>query len=270
MEITLGCIQINSTSNVDINIDKISNYLNECLLKGCNIVLLPENVACMPFLNANAAYNEDNHPFLEFIKKFCYKNKIYIIIGSLSIKSEIEGKVYNRSYVVSDDGTIISTYNKIHLFNAIVNNVVYNEGNLFLQGNKATIASLPFCNIGLTICYDLRFPNLYRLLALNGAHLIVVPSAFTKTTGEAHWEVLLRTRAIETGCFIIAANQCGKSDDGKETYGHSMIIDPWGKIIAKADNQEGIIVCAIDTDEIIRVRDSIGSLNCNPSYEIGK
>lgn len=270
MEINVGCVQVNSTSNIFLNIEKVQSYLLECVSKGCKFILLPENVSYMPIVNIDNAYVENDHPFLKFIKEFCLQYKVYIVIGSLSIKSEQHKKIYNRCYVISENGSIISTYDKIHLFKAIVNNVIYNEENFFIQGNKASIATLPFFNVGLTICYDLRFPNLFRLLALNGANIIVVPAAFTKATGESHWESLLRARAIETGCFIMASNQCGKSDDGKETYGHSMIINPWGKILTCANDQEGIIVCTINTEEVIKTRDSIGSLNCNPFYELRK
>lgn len=268
MEFNIGCIQLNSSHDIQENIQKLGPLLEKAHDQKCDILLLPENVSKMPLLDASYAYVEEESIFLSYIQQCALKYKMCIIIGSLPIKSAHPNKCFNRSYVVSLEGKIIAKYDKIHLFKAQINQTYYDESEFFIEGDKAIVCATPFANIGLSLCYDLRFPHLYRALALAGADLLVVPSAFTKITGALHWETLLRARAIETGCYIVAANQCGKSIDGRETYGHSMIIAPDGAIIDQLGEDEGMLVTRINKDNTKTMREKIGSLFCNPDFKV--
>lgn len=268
MEFNIGCLQFNSAEDIASNIKKIDPMIEDAKNKGCDVLLLPENVSQMPLLNAEKAYTEDKNPFLSFIQQRAQHHRMFMIVGSLPIQSVDTKKCFNRSYVVSNEGKVIARYDKIHLFKAQINNQSYDESEFFLAGNKAFVCDTPFVPLGLSICYDLRFPHLYRALALAGAAVIVVPSAFTKITGALHWEVLLRARAIETGCYVVAANQCGRSSDGRETYGHSMIISPDGSILNRLGDQEGVMISKINTDDTHEMRQKIGSLFSNPLFNV--
>jgi len=171
----------------------------------------------------------------------------------------------NRSLLIAPDGSVAAHYDKIHMFDADVGDgQSYRESHSFTAGTAPVIAPVDRLKVGLSICYDVRFPHLYRQLATDGAQLIMVPAAFTATSGAAHWHVLLRARAIETGCFIVAPAQSGVHADGRHTYGHSLIIGPWGDIIADAGTGDAVISATIDPDAIIRARRSIPSLATNP------
>jgi predicted amidohydrolase len=186
--------------------------------------------------------------------------RIWLLIGSLAIKVS-DDKTANRSYLVASDGRIAARYDKIHLFDVdLPNGESYRESRTVIAGEQAVTADLPWGRVGLSVCYDLRFPQLYRVLAKGGAEILSVPSAFTETTGRAHWQLLLRARAIENGCFVIAPAQGGKHANGRSTYGHSMIVGPWGEILAEAGTEPGIIMADIDLDEVAAVRARVPSL----------
>ena len=186
---------------------------------------------------------------------------VHVHIGSTAIARE-DGKLANRGFLVGPDGGIVCRYDKIHMFDVDLDNgESWRESAAYEPGCTALTASLPFAELGFTICYDVRFPALFRMLAVNGAEVISVPAAFTRQTGEAHWEILLRARAIENGVFIIAAAQAGLHEDGRETYGHSMIVDPWGKVLASAGGTgEAVVVAEIDTGAVAAARKRIPNL----------
>ncbi len=186
---------------------------------------------------------------------------VHVHIGSTAIARE-DGKLANRGFLIGPDGGIICRYDKIHMFDVDLDNgESWRESAAYEPGCAALTASLPFADLGFTICYDVRFPALFRIQAVNGAEVISVPAAFTRQTGEAHWEVLLRARAIENGVFIIAAAQAGLHEDGRETYGHSMIVDPWGKVLASAGGTgEAVVVAEIDTGAVATARKRIPNL----------
>ena len=186
---------------------------------------------------------------------------VHLHIGSTAIARE-DGKLANRGFLIGPDGGIICRYDKIHMFDVDLDNgESWRESAAYEPGCAALTASLPFADLGFTICYDVRFPALFRIQAVNGAEVISVPAAFTRQTGEAHWEVLLRARAIENGVFIIAAAQAGLHEDGRETYGHSMIVDPWGKVLASAGGTgEAVVVAEIDTGAVATARKRIPNL----------
>ena len=185
---------------------------------------------------------------------------IHLHIGSMAIKLG-DDMVANRAFLISPDGHVAARYDKIHMYDVdLGNGESYRESRLYKPGSEARVADLPFGRLGLTICYDVRFPYLYRALAQSGASVIAIPAAFTKTTGEAHWHVLVRARAIETGSFVVAAAQGGHHEDGRDTYGHSMIVDPWGKILAEAGTEPGYILADIDTTASDEARSRVPNL----------
>ncbi len=194
---------------------------------------------------------------------------IYVHIGSTAIKRP-DGKLANRALLYGPDGDLIATYDKIHMFDVDLDNgESWRESAAYEPGKAAVVADLPFAKLGFAICYDLRFPQLFRSEALSGAQVLTVPAAFTRQTGEAHWHALLRARAIENGAFVIAAAQGGVHQDGRETYGHSMIIDPWGRILAEADHDEpGVILADIDISQVAAARAKIPNLKNARDYSI--
>ena len=213
----------------------------------------------------NSTSEEKNHLGINEIKKFSKELKVWIIIGSVNIKEK--GKVYNRSILIDDNGKVKGKYNKIHLFSVkLPNKEIYDEKKYFSRGKNIGLYNLPWGKIGMTICYDLRFPNLYRKLAIKGAKFFSIPSAFTKYTGKLHWHALLKARAIENGCYIFAPAQTGKHPKGRHTYGHSLVIDPWGKIIKECKKKDSVIISEIDIDKVNNFRASIPSIKLENSF----
>ena len=193
---------------------------------------------------------------------------IYVHIGSLAVKVSPE-RAGNRSFLIDRDGEIVARYTKIHMFDVdLANGESYRESRTFRPGEIAVAADLPWGRLGLTICYDLRFPALYRALAEAGASFLAIPSAFTRQTGEAHWHVLIRARAIENGCFILAAAQGGPHENKRETFGHSLIVDPWGRILAEGGTEPGIVMATVDPAEVARARARIPSLQHGRRFEL--
>jgi len=194
---------------------------------------------------------------------------IHVHVGSTAI-ARPDGKVANRSFLFSPDGSLVATYDKIHMFDVDLDKgESWRESATYEPGKQTVIAELPFAKLGLAVCYDLRFPQLFRAQALAGAEVLTVPAAFTRQTGEAHWHVLLRARAIENGAFVIAAAQGGKHEDGRETFGHSMIVDPWGRIVAEADHDEPAVVLAeIDPAASADARRKIPNLKNARDFEV--
>jgi predicted amidohydrolase len=203
---------------------------------------------------------EASDPSLMRFRALAKELGIHLHIGSMAIKLGEDG-VANRGFLIAPDGGIVARYDKIHMFDVdLAGGESYRESRLYRAGSSAVAADLPWTRLGMTVCYDVRFPQLYRALAKAGAEVLAIPAAFTKTTGEAHWHVLVRARAIETGAWVIAAAQGGHHEDGRDTYGHSMIVDPWGKIVAEAGTEPGIIVAEIDPGASGTVRGRIPAL----------
>jgi predicted amidohydrolase len=189
-------------------------------------------------------------------------------VGSLAIQASPD-RAANRSFLIDPHGEIKARYDKIHMFDVdLANGESYRESNNFRPGEIAVLTDLPWGRLGMTICYDLRFPALYRALAEAGASFLAVPAAFTKQTGEAHWHVLLRARAIENGCFVLAAAQGGTHENGRATYGHSIVIDPWGKVLAEGDTEPGVVMAEIDPAAVVAARAKIPSLQHGRRFEI--
>lgn len=238
---------------------------------GADYVLTPE-VSNMMQLNRKALFehlsSEQDDASLQAYRALAAELKIFLHIGSLALFHSPE-KAVNRSLLIAPDGNVIASYDKIHMFDIdLPGGESYRESANFQPGETAVISDLPWGRIGLTICYDVRFPALYRALAESGASFLTVPSAFTRKTGEAHWHVLLRARAIETGCFVFAAAQGGLHENKRETYGHSLIIDPWGKVLAEGGVDPGVVMARIDPANVEAARKSVPSLQHGRRFSV--
>ena len=259
----VACLQINSGPDIHENIKTIDPILMAAHAEGARFICTPENtchIVAKSTDKLNSAPYEQDHPVLRYFQDKARELNIKISIGSLSVKIAPD-RLVNRSYLISSKGEIMAKYDKMHLFDVtLANGEFYRESDVFKRGDEPVLVQTSFGKIGLSICYDVRFPNLFRRYAVLGASILLVPAAFTVPTGEAHWHTLLRARAIENGCFVIAAAQTGTHDGNRKTYGHSLIVDPWGTVLADAGSDVGYIMADIDLNRVDEVRAQIPSL----------
>lgn len=265
----VAVVQMNTKQDKEKNMQDIKNFIEEAVNKNAELISFPEYCTYMGPDVEKAEYAENiiEGDTYKTLSKLAKEYAIYIHIGSI-VEAHDEEKSYNTSFMIDPSGDIIGKYQKIHLFDIEIEGVSkYMESSNILNGTEPQMVDLPFGKAGLSICYDLRFPELYRGYALDGAKVLFIPAAFTRYTGMLHWEVLLRARAIENECFVIAAGQFGENLPGKECFGSSMVIDPWGMVIARASEGIGIIYADIDIDLVDKARESIPSLkNRKPEY----
>jgi predicted amidohydrolase len=264
-----ACVQLNAGREIAPNVETASALIREARAAGAEFIALPENATLIEPDNEAAlqkAWPEAEHPGLPVFQDLARETGAWLLIGSLTIRLD-DGKLANRSLLLDSSGGIVSRYDKLHLFDVnLKGGETYRESDTIRHGGEAVAAPTPWGLLGMTICYDVRFAYLYRALAQAGAVVLSVPAAFTRTTGRAHWHVLLRARAIETGCYVIAPAQCGTHAEGRKTYGHSLIIDPWGEIIAEAAEEEGIIVAEIDPERVAQARRRIPQLEHDRAF----
>ena len=264
MSVTIACLQLSCNDNMARNLEVTEQLLRKAKSSGAELVLTPENSPIMvdsSIKNSQLHYREEDHPALQRYCQFAKELGLWLAIGSIMIEAQGTDKLTNRSYVIDDKGNIRSYYDKLHLFEAqLPGGENYREADRFIAGEKEVLAETPWGKLGLTICYDIRFPNLYRRLAKQGASFITIPSAFTQTTGEAHWHVLLRARAIETGCYIFAPAQTGTHPGGRKTFGHALIVSPWGEVLADAGTEVGMVIAEIHPEKVEETRARIPSL----------
>jgi deaminated glutathione amidase len=256
-----AAIQMTSGDDIAANIAALEPLIAQAVSQGAQFVATPENTFYMR-REGTAPMNDvpmDTHAGVAYAKAAAKMHKIWLLIGSIRAQEAGMDKPFNRSILFSPDGKIAATYDKIHLFDVTLEGGHhYRESSQAEAGEDAVLADVGGIKLGMSICYDVRFPNLYRSLALKGAEILSVPSAFTRPTGEAHWHTLLKARAIENACYVIAPAQCGVHPGGRETYGHSLIIDPWGKIIAEAiSDVPQVIMAEIDAARVAAVRAQI-------------
>ena len=258
-----ACIQNTATRDIAANIAWVCERIDEAAAAGAEFITLPESVGLMEPVNSQIPENcfrEEDDAGLAAFRARARLLKVSILIGSQLIKT-IDGRIVNRCFLLDDQGEIRARYDKLHLFDIeLENGEWYKESDVIAAGNRAVVANTAWGKLGLSICYDLRFAALYRALAQHGAQFITIPAAFTQTTGKAHWHTLVRARAIETGCYIIAPNQCGLHVDKRASFGHSLIIDPWGEVLADAGTEPGIIYADIDLARVDQVRNRIPAL----------
>lgn len=261
---TAACVQINATPEIAENLETVRRLATEAKGAGADMIFLPENVAMMDWGRDNLlskAAPEDSHPALAALREMARDLGVWLHGGTLHVLLEGGRKIANRTLVFSPTGEVVARYDKIHMFDVdLGNGERYRESATFEPGRDAVTVDLPWGRLGLSVCYDIRFPYLYRALAKAGAEMLTIPAAFTKVTGEAHWHVLQRARAIETGCWVISPAQTGTHANDRKTFGHSVIIDPWGTVVADAGEGEGIITAEIDLDRVAEVRGKVPSL----------
>ena len=263
-KIRAACVQMRSGVEVAPNIAAAAALIREAAGKGATFIATPEMTNLLdirPGMARPKIVEQDDIPLHAF-QALAAELRVTLLIGSLAVTLESDERFANRSFLIGPDGGVIARYDKIHMFDVEVGDgQSYRESRAYRPGEAAMLATAPFGKVGMTICYDLRFPHLYRRLAQAGAEILTIPAAFTRVTGEAHWHVLVRARAIETGSFVIAPAQGGKHEDGRETFGHSLIVAPWGDVLAEAGGAEpGIILADLDLDEVAKARGRIPSL----------
>ncbi|MEO1552510.1 MAG: carbon-nitrogen hydrolase family protein [Pseudomonadota bacterium] len=268
-----ACIQMRSTPDVVPNIDMASALIRTAAAQGATFIATPEMTNLLDIRPGQARARiatEENDTCLNALTDLARELGITLLIGSLAIALPDDQRFANRSYLIGPDGAILARYDKIHMFDVeIGDGQAYRESNAYRAGRHAIIADSPIGRVGMTICYDLRFPHLYRALGQAGADLIAIPAAFTRVTGEAHWHVLVRARAIETGCFVLAPAQGGAHEDGRETFGHSLMISPWGDILAEANHDEpGYIIADLDLTQVADARARIPALHTDQNVSL--
>jgi predicted amidohydrolase len=267
----VGMIQMRSGRNPQANTEAAAKLIGEAKERGAEYVLTPEMTNIMETGRERffaSIVPEEQDATLMTLRELARTLGIYVHVGSLAIKVSAD-KAVNRSFLIDRHGKVVARYDKIHMFDVdLASGESYRESRNYRPGELAVLADLPWGRLGLTICYDLRFPALYRALAEAGASFLSIPSAFTRQTGEAHWHVLLRARAIENGCFVFAAAQAGTHENGRETFGHSLVIDPWGRVLAEGGVEPEVVLADIDLAEVTTARARIPSLQHGRRFEI--
>ncbi|MBQ0729310.1 MAG: carbon-nitrogen hydrolase family protein [Oleispira antarctica] len=255
----LAAIQITTGLNVEKNLAAVELQIQAAAKQGANIIALPEVFACYDSQKYLALGRQEITvlgTLRSRMSAWAKNNKVYLIGGTIPVLDPQTSKVYPRCYFYNDEGEELGYYDKLHLFDVDVDDAQgrYRESDMFLSGDEIKVFPTPYGNVGLTICYDLRFPYLFDHLRKAGADIISVVAAFTETTGKAHWQTLLQARAIEQQCYVLAANQWGQHDDKRRTFGHSMVISPWGEILDQLPTGQGIAIAEIDLSEVERIR----------------
>lgn len=261
---TTALIQTTSGRDPSATVNAILPQIEESVRQGADFVMLPETAGMMEpdskQLWEKAKPESDTEPLARFCEASA-KAGVWMLVGSLVVRADGGDKLANRSFLIDDTGVIQARYDKIHLFDVeLSSGERYRESANYRHGDTLVTAETPWGCLGLTVCYDLRFPHLYRALARKGAAFLSVPSAFTRPTGQAHWHTLLRARAIENGCFVFAPAQCGEHGGGRKTYGHSLVVDPWGEVIADGGDVAGIVLSEIDPSRVAAARAQVPSL----------
>jgi deaminated glutathione amidase len=267
----VGLVQMRSGRTPAQNVDAATKLIKEAKTGGAEYVLTPEMTNILERKREDlfaALAPEEKDRSLAAFRDLARRLGIWVHVGSLAIEV-LPQKAVNRSFLIDPKGEIAARYDKIHMFDVdLAGGESYRESGSYQPGELAVAVDIPWGRVGLTICYDLRFPALYRALAEAGASFITIPSAFTQQTGEAHWHVLTRARAIETGSFVFAAAQGGRHEDGRDTFGHSIAVDPWGRVLAEGGTEPGVILADVDPSQVAIVRARIPSLQHGRRFEM--
>ncbi len=270
-KVSIACLQTCAFSEALDALDHAIELASDAVSKGAQLLVLPEYAGGLRTegkLFSPPVYTEDAHPVLVGLRSFAKENKVWIVLGSIAIKGA-GTKFLNRTFVIDALGEIQARYTKVHLFDIELSaSQCYKESEKVQPGDQAVVVDTPFGKLGLSICYDLRFPHLYRDLAQAGAEILLVPAAFTKKTGEAHWHILNQARAIENGAFIVAPCAVGGVPGGGNSFGHSLVIDPWGTILADGGERTGVVLCEIDVNQVAVTRNRIPSLSHDRDYQM--
>ncbi|MDU9004268.1 carbon-nitrogen hydrolase family protein [Sedimentitalea todarodis] len=269
-------VQLNSSDDPDDNLGRIQGFVVEAASAGARLVLTPEVSNCVSTSRRHqndVLREEAEDATLAALRARAAEQNIWLLIGSLGLKTQdVDGRFANRSFLIAPNGEIRARYDKIHMFDVQVTpEETYRESDGYRPGNRAVVADTPFGRIGMSICYDIRFPHLYRALAQAGAQILTIPAAFSYVTGAAHWHSLLRARAIETGCFVLAPAQTGEhaSNIGKprRTFGHSLAVSPWGEVLLDAGMDTGVFIFDMDQSAVAEARRKVPSLTHSRPFE---
>ena len=267
----VSCVQYCAGADTDRNLRQLEKLITRSVGEGADLICLPEYATCYGASRGRlqvGAEEEEQHPGLEALKDLARRNARWLLIGSVAIKRD-DGSINNRSYLIDDSGKIVARYDKIHLFDVdLEGGESYRESAVIKAGDKAVLVDTPLGRLGLTVCYDIRFPQLYRTLAKAGAEAIFAPAAFTRKTGRDHWHTLVRSRAIETGAFLVAPCQCGDKRGKLARYGHSLIVGPWGEVLADGGEDMGVVTADLDLAEVAASRKKIPALDHDRLFEI--
>ncbi len=267
---TAACVQPTTGQDILENLAQISDLVRQAHAAGAQLIATPEVsnlIGAYRAMTLERAETEAASPSLDGYRALAAELGVWLAVGSLCVKVPGQERLANRSFLIDDGGTIVARYDKIHMFDVDIDSgESHRESRTYRPGEQAVVAETPWGTIGLTVCYDIRFPYLYRDLAQAGADYITIPAAFTRPTGKAHWHVLQRARAIENGVYVIAAAQCGEHHAKRRTYGHSVIIDPWGEVLADAGPDRGFITAEIDPAAVAKARAMVGSLYHDRAY----
>jgi len=270
MRFLAACLQMRSGKVPAANVDVVARAAKEAKAAGAAYLQTPEMTTAVDRDRASlltAIGDDTSNPALEAFRAIARDSGLTLHIGSMAVR--VGDKAANRAFVIAPNGEILARYDKIHLFDVdLAGGESWRESNAYVGGGEAVIADLAFARLGMGICYDVRFPQLYRAYGDAGVEVLTAPACFTRQTGEAHWHVLQRARAIENGAFMISAAQAGLHDDGRETYGHSLIVDPWGKVLADAGTQLGLIYGEIDVHAVAATRGRIPNLKNARSFDV--
>ncbi len=270
MTFLAACIQNTATRNIQENIDEICARIDDAVAAGADFIAVPETVGLIEPVNTQipaATFSEEEDIGLAAIRERARQHQVVVLLGSQLIRDE--ERIVNRSFMLDRAGNVLARYDKLHLFDIeLANGESYLESEFISPGDRAVVVDTELGRFGLSVCYDLRFPQLYRGLAQAGAQILTIPAAFTYNTGKKHWNTLVQARAIETGCFVLAPNQCGLHVDKRRSWGHSMIVDPWGEILAEAGDEPTIIYAEIDLQLVNKARSRIPSLTSGQEFDI--
>jgi predicted amidohydrolase len=266
-----ACLQLNSGSDLAVDLAAVKNMVTEAAGAGAQLVLTPEYSLMMDGsgrVMREGALDADGGATLLELQNLARSNKVWLLLGSLTLKTG-EERIVNRSYLIAADGVVVATYDKIHMFDVTLpDGKVIRESSSYRPGEQAVVAATPWGNLGMTICYDVRFPHLYRALAQQGAQFISVPASFQRQTGKVHWHTLLKARAIENAAYILAPAMCGEHPGNRQTYGHALIVDPWGEVLADGGEEPGIIYADIDPARVSKIRGMMPSLEHDRPYAV--
>ncbi len=270
---TVACVQNCAGTETQPNLEDCADLVREAAGQGADFILLPEYFTGLDIQGEvliPEAFAEADHPAIPLFAELAREHGAWILLGSLAILSEAgDGRIFNRAFLLDPTGAVAARYDKIHLFDVqLAGGESYRESATIAPGAQCVVTDLPWGRLGLSICYDLRFAQLYRALAQAGADFLCVPAAFTKTTGQAHWHVLLRARAIETGCYVFAPCQFGVHAGDRATYGHSLIVDPWGRMLADGGEERGVVTARVDPGEVAKARGMIPALQHDRPFEL--
>ncbi len=271
----LAAIQMASGPNLNANLIEAERLIGEAAAAGAELIVLPENFGLMGLKESDLlgiAEQDGEGPLQEFLSQQAQRNNIWLVGGTIPMKASVPGKVMSTCLLIDNNGERVARYDKMHLFDVELtdSNEQYAESETLESGNEVVVVDSPFGKLGLAVCYDLRFPELFREMIDEGVEIVLIPAAFTAITGKAHWETLLRARAIENLCYIVASAQGGYHASGRETHGDSMIVEPWGTVIARQPSGAGFVLADVERERLMRLRETFPvllhrRLHCNIS-----